>query len=97
MKAHGVRISDMDKRLGQDMLPGVLLHMIEPTIPVNRAVDEVIKDLVAKDVHDGAIFFTDENVNDRHFVNVATIGRLPARGWVEEGMIKDQGRPIVQS
>jgi hypothetical protein len=40
MKAHRPRAAHAQNRRGQHVLPGVLLHVIEPPRPVDLAMDD---------------------------------------------------------
>src|ERR1700731_1094413 len=69
------------KHRGQDVLPGVLLHMIETALPINRSLHQTNCDRLVDNV-DHFIFFV-ENVPHTRVSKPSRIMRLTAGGGIK--------------
>src|SRR5438477_6904688 len=89
MKAHGRPIEELDKCLGEDMLPGMLLHMIgtaggvDP--PMNRAGN-----LFSNNMDHIAAAVVFNAIDDRHIVEHSEIIGLAARRWIERSPVENK-------
>ena|GEM_PF-4965190 len=70
-------LEQLEKRRGKQVLPGVLLHVIEAALPVNGSVHRPGVELTIGDV-DHCVAFTLEDVHDSSFAQRAGIVRLAA-------------------
>ena len=67
VKGNCLPIADLDERLGQDMLPRMLLHMVQSAFPVNPPFNMIRLTRLIKDM-DNAMVFSFNNVNHRNLV-----------------------------
>src|SRR5215472_18221124 len=86
MKAHRMRVEQIDEHGGQQMLSGVLLHMIEAALPMDNAADFDGFERRRNLVRDPAVF-----IDYLRYVNAAQLSGvegLAARGGIEGSAIE---------
>ena len=77
------------------MLPGVLLHVIEPPGPVDPSMDGLSDGQHSVDgVRDGPVFILD-HVDDWQPSERASVRRLPSRCRIESRPVEHDGCPPV--
>src|SRR4051812_39240894 len=105
MKAHGLDTTDADDRRGQHMLTGVLLHVVESSLPVDLAVDGRSRQetTVCARRHGATIDLRSrDDMRDRSIVGVhdvddaktaegSGVERLAASGGIERGSVERDG------
>ena len=79
---------------GEDVLAGVLLHVLEPAGPVDRTVHGAGLELTLHDVQDGVIATLD-HVDDPGGAKTTGVERLAARGWIKRSAVEYNRRPAV--
>jgi hypothetical protein len=87
-------LADTVDRRRQHVLTGVLLHVIEPTVPVDAAVHRSFRHRTVHDVKHGAVVAVD-GIDDRGGPQPSGIEGLPAGRGVKGGAIQDHGLPSV--
>ncbi len=78
MKRHGGHFKQFDKRRRKQMLPGVLLQMIESAFPIYFAVHRPQRNLAVGDMHHGVVRFAINYINHCGVTERSGIVRLPA-------------------
>jgi hypothetical protein len=78
----------------QDMLPGVLLHVLEATAPVNLPADWPRFQLPFDHMPDHLVVSID-HVDDHGGAELTSIEGLPAGGRIEGGPIQHHGATIA--
>ena len=98
VEGNGVQVVKADEGGGEDMLSGVLLHVIATAGGVNLAADarsgREIFDRSFEVVDDSAIFSVDDFGDAESFgagFDRAGVENLPAAGGVEGGAVEDEG------
>ena len=85
----------MIERGRQDVLAGVLLHVIEPACSVDGALHvRAGRDYAIENVQDLVALI--HNVDDASLAERACVERLTARGRIEGGTIQDRRRLAIQ-
>jgi hypothetical protein len=94
MKSHGVGIEHLLEGSGQNVLTGVLLHVIEAARPINHPCDHIrtLWQSLLKHVHDSAILLSHHDVDHRNPTQHPSIGRLTARVGIEGGAVENSSR-----
>ncbi len=82
-------MEQFQKRGREQMLPRVLLNMVEASLPIDRAVHRAGKNGPVGDVDDFVVVLTVVDVDDGCFAEAAGVVRLSARGRIER-------RPVEQ-
>jgi hypothetical protein len=96
VKAFGANAEEPIEGGRQDVLPGVLLHMIETARPIDAAVDLTFSQLPFNDVRDRAVVSIDD-VDHPCAAEIAHVVRLPARRRIERGAIEHGHEPSLDS
>ena len=91
MERDSLRSQFADECLGQDVLAGVLLHMVAPAHPVYSANDLVSRQFSRDDVQYLTSGFVDEHVDNHRVIQLPHVVRLPAAGGVEVRLIQYDG------
>ena len=78
MEGNGGKIEERQKRSSQYMRARVLLHMIEPPRPINRAANWPGPHLAIGNVHDRAVLCL-EHIQDRRIAQKPLVVRLASR------------------
>ncbi len=69
VKADGVRVGDLHESLRQNVLPGVVLHVIEAPRPIDHAVYVVVRHVTRQQMHYRPILFARRHIDHRHPVD----------------------------
>jgi hypothetical protein len=91
MKGHGVQIAGFYERPGEHVLSRVLLHVIESTVPVDRAVDVPRRWRTTFHGVQHRLALALLHIDDGEASDAANIRRLSARGGVEIGLVQVHG------
>ena len=95
MKTHGLRTGLALERRGEQVLPRVLLHVIEPAIPVDvPAHPAILLELAIDDVRDVAVLAV-EHVEHPGLADRAGVEGLAAGRRIERRAIEHELPPIV--
>jgi hypothetical protein len=86
MKRHGGKRKPGMKYGGQNVLAGVLLHVIEAALPVNNSLHQAKSDGLVDEV-DYFVFFV-EDVYDPRVSEATRVVWLAAGSWVKRGEIE---------
>jgi hypothetical protein len=99
MKADRWRVAHADKRRRQDVLAGVLLHVIETAGAIDFALDNLShRNHVINEVQHGTIVIAIGHVEDGTATEVAEIVRLSSRRGIEGCAIKHhENAPIARA
>ncbi len=89
MEAHRFRVGNLDERLRQNMLAGVVLHMVEAARPVDLTAHGVGFQRFFEYVEHRMIGVTDDHIHDRDIIERSGIVGLAAAGGVEVGLIQN--------
>ena len=93
MEADIFRLNLGEKDTGQDVLAGVLLHVVEAPPPVDFADDRAVAGVAVDGVDDFAVFGLD--VQYRQIVERSRVAGLPAAFRIKGGAVEDDGEPAV--
>ena len=95
MKANRLRLEQIDQHSRQQVLPAVLLHVIEAARPVDAASDFVASHRSGGDVRDPLVLLN--HFEDRDAGNHTQVVRLAARGGIESGLIEIEAAAVRAS
>src|SRR3990172_7210645 len=96
MKSDGERFGGADEGLRENMLAGVLLHVIEAARPVDLALNFGGLDGPRYHVQNRLVALADNHIFHWHTVDRAAIVRLAAGGGIEICLIENEGGVIVE-
>ena len=83
-------IEERQERRGQHVRARVLLHMIEPPRPINRAPNWSGRHLAIGNMHDRSVLPL-EHIQDRRIAQTPRVVRLASRCGIKRGLL--QGNP----
>ncbi len=86
MKRDGGQSEALLKNRGEEVLPGVLLHVVEAAVPIDAALDGSEFERTIEHVHDLVSFVA--HVEDFCCSKEPQIMRLAARGWIEQRAVQ---------
>src|ERR1041384_4679985 len=75
--------------MGQDMLPGVLLHVVQTAIPIDSAVNTLCGNASFDNMDYLAGFFFLKTIDEVCINESSEIIRLAARGRIKSGLIEN--------
>ena len=90
MEGSRLAAQPLEKGLGQDMLAGMLLHVIEPDRPVDLPLDAVGRDFRRQNMDDHLAVLDD--IQDLDAVDRSFVPGLAAGLRIKAGPVKDDGR-----
>jgi hypothetical protein len=88
VKRESLGIAHFDKGLGQQMLSGVLLHVVKTPLPIDPALNLRTRNRFFQQMNNPPAFVF-KHVDNRYIVEGAGVMGLPAGGRVEHGMFKN--------
>ncbi len=93
VEGQGLALEELPEGLGQDVLARVLLHVVEPRRPIDRAVNAAFGNGALDDVEDGPV-----EIEDRDNLGAAERALVPglsARLGIEGRPVEDDGRTAL--
>ena len=91
VEAHRLRCRDAQKRLGENVLPRVMLHMVKAARPIDHPMDCACRQGRAEDMDDGAVFGLDIDIDHRRLVEHPAVVGLSAGAGIEVGLLQNDG------
>jgi hypothetical protein len=87
VERHGRKLEQLEKRRGEQVLAGVLLHVVEAALPVNGAADRACGDLLVGEVYECLVVAL-QHLHNGGAAKSAGIMRLAARCWIKRGAVE---------
>ncbi len=91
VKRLGLALDDFDKGLGQDVLAGVLLHVVQPPRPIDLPENRFSVHVPFEDMDDRPVIVQD--LKDRDPVQGSQVPGLAARFGIKSRLVEDHRRP----
>jgi hypothetical protein len=95
VEGDGIRVQQLLAGRGEQMLTGVLLHVVKAAGPVYLAGHLVVGEGGRQDVHDGPVRLPHLGAQDRDAAQMAPVGGLTAGGRVEGRAVQNHRRMAI--